>query len=43
MTQPGWYPDEQRPDLVRWWDGNQWTEHSQPRQSAASSSAPRFD
>ncbi|GAB3599401.1 DUF2510 domain-containing protein [Microbacterium tumbae] len=23
----GWYPDPQQPNLQRWWDGNQWTEH----------------
>jgi hypothetical protein len=30
-TNPGWYPDAQRPDQVRWWDGRQWTVHVQPR------------
>ena len=24
----GWYPDAQ--GVTRWWDGNQWTEHTQP-------------
>lgn len=28
---PGWYPDQQNPNLVRWWDGQQWTEHRQDR------------
>ncbi|WP_285750976.1 phospholipid scramblase-related protein [Lentzea sp. NBRC 105346] len=30
---PGWYPDQADPRLVRWWDGFQWTPHTQPRQS----------
>ena len=28
----GWYPDQQNPSQVRWWDGQRWTEHVQPRQ-----------
>ncbi len=27
----GWYPDQQNPALVRWWDGTRWTEHTNPR------------
>ena len=27
---PGWYPDAQ--GVTRYWDGNQWTEHTQPQQ-----------
>jgi hypothetical protein len=30
MTAPGWYPDEQHTNLVRWWDGQSWTDHTQP-------------
>lgn len=27
--QQGWYPDPQDPQKVRWWDGKNWTEHTQ--------------
>jgi hypothetical protein len=27
--QPGWYPDHTNPAVQRWWDGTQWTEHTQ--------------
>ncbi len=33
QAQPGWYPDQQNPALVRWHDGHQWTPHTQPRQN----------
>lgn len=26
---PGWYADHANPALQRWWDGTQWTEHTQ--------------
>jgi Protein of unknown function (DUF2510) len=29
---PGWYPDPRAPEALRWWDGQQWTEHIAPRQ-----------
>lgn len=32
---PGWYPDTLNPVLVRWWDGTQWTEHTQSAQHPA--------
>jgi hypothetical protein len=35
-TPPGWYPDMQ--GTTRWWDGQQWTERTQPQPAAA---APR--
>ncbi|MFC7403900.1 DUF2510 domain-containing protein [Georgenia alba] len=28
---PGWYPDNADPRFLRWWDGNAWTPHTQPR------------
>ncbi|MDI9933151.1 DUF2510 domain-containing protein [Rhodococcus sp. IEGM 1354] len=27
---PGWHPDPSEPGLIRYWDGTQWTEHTQP-------------
>lgn len=42
---PGWYPDPQRPDLVRWFDGTVWTAHVAPAApggpGAALAAAPR--
>ncbi|WP_425954834.1 DUF2510 domain-containing protein [Xylanimonas sp. McL0601] len=29
QTPAGWYPDGTA-DVVRWWDGNQWTQHTRP-------------
>lgn len=30
-TPAGWYPDPQgAPQLLRWWDGSQWTQHTNP-------------
>lgn len=26
---PGWYPDRNEANTSRWWDGQQWTEHTQ--------------
>ncbi|GAA3101864.1 phospholipid scramblase-related protein [Streptomyces rectiviolaceus] len=32
-TPAGWYPDPQgAPQLLRWWDGSQWTQHTSPDQ-----------
>ncbi|MFI6046511.1 DUF2510 domain-containing protein [Nocardia sp. NPDC051321] len=28
---PGWYPDPADPNLVRWFDGQQWTPQTQRR------------
>jgi hypothetical protein len=36
-TPPGWYPDGQGGQ--RWWDGNQWTEHTQPPQGGPAAPA----
>jgi hypothetical protein len=32
MTTPqGWYDDAHDPNLIRWWDGQQWTAHTKPK------------
>src|SRR4051812_28258024 len=28
---PGWYPDPERPEGLRWWDGREWTMRAPPR------------
>jgi uncharacterized protein YbjQ (UPF0145 family) len=35
---PGWYPDPQTQGQVRYWDGNVWTDHTQP--AGAGTGAP---
>ena len=37
-TPPGWYPDGQGGQ--RWWDGNQWTEHTLPPEGSDRPAAP---
>ncbi|MEK8070576.1 DUF2510 domain-containing protein [Rhodococcoides navarretei] len=32
---PGWHPDPSEPGLIRYWDGSQWTEHTQPANGPA--------
>lgn len=32
----GWYPDRNEANVVRWWDGQQWTDQTQSTTSAAS-------
>lgn len=30
MTPAGWYPEAPGSSVMRWWDGSQWTPHTQP-------------
>ncbi|MFE0170851.1 phospholipid scramblase-related protein [Streptomyces sp. NPDC059002] len=39
-TPAGWYPDPHgAPQLLRWWDGSQWTEHTSPAQQGGQQQA----
>jgi hypothetical protein len=37
----GWYPDPEIPGQLRWWDGNQWTDHRSAMPVAAVQPAPQ--
>lgn len=40
---PGWFPDQTNSRQLRWWDGQAWTDHTQPRPpSAAPVPRPSF-
>ncbi|HEY0192460.1 MAG TPA: DUF4041 domain-containing protein [Kofleriaceae bacterium] len=40
MTAAGWYVDPQHPSQLRWWDGQQWTDHTAPRTDPAPVRSP---
>lgn len=35
----GWYQDPQIPSILRWWDGQVWTEHTTPVEAPAASTS----
>lgn len=41
MNAPGWYPDTERPGGIRYWDGQQWSDHPEGRRTADQSPAKR--
>ncbi|WP_419993267.1 phospholipid scramblase-related protein [Streptomyces boninensis] len=41
-TPAGWYPDPHgAPNLLRWWDGSQWTDNTHPAQGGAPGQQPQ--
>ena len=36
-VQQGWYPDPNKADTVRWWDGTAWTAHVAEKTGVAAS------
>ncbi len=39
---PGWYTDAENAALIRWWDGESWTDHTQPNPSAPAPDASAY-
>lgn len=39
---PGWYPDHGDPQTLRWWDGIQWSPHTQPPPETRAVPQPRL-
>lgn len=39
---PGWYPDPQQPGQLRWWDGTNWSSHTQMIPAQVSQGSPGF-
>lgn len=40
QTPAGWYPDPYGSPLLRWWDGNQWTDATHPADAPPGGAAP---
>ena len=40
LPAPDWYADPERPGVLRYWDGAQWTDHRAEPQLASSAAAP---
>lgn len=41
QTKPGWYPRPDMQDTLGFWDGQQWTDQTQPARSAAETKSRR--
>lgn len=39
---PGWYTDAENAALIRWWDGEGWTDHTQPNPAAPAPDASAY-
>lgn len=40
MTPPGWYPDPVIPNTLRWWTGEEWSEHVSPMPQQTAPQSP---
>jgi hypothetical protein len=43
MAEAGWYDDPEQPGVLRWWDGEQWTDHRRPVEEAPTPTSPGGD